>query len=399
MFRVIHRPLALLVAGATIVALLGCSLSANILREQVQPTPTVEAQATPQEPDQPAPVRVVTATPEPLTEQEAYDAAEASTIRVYERVSPAVVHIKSQVTTMDFFGGLYPAEGTGSGFIIDKEGHIVTNNHVVEGAENVEVTLFDKTVTKAEIVGLDPLNDLAVIRIKVDADKLHPVDMSFSEQLKVGQRAIAIGNPYGLDWTLTAGVISALGRSLQISQDRIMYDVIQTDAAINPGNSGGPLLNSHGQLIGVNSAMRQGAQNIGFAIPLSTVRRVVPELIQNGRYRHAWLGLAGYSLFPELSQRLELPVEKGILIAQVVANGPAAQAGLRGANREAVLGNTRLYVGGDILVEIDGVAIDSNEALREFLETRTRVSQQVEVKFYRGDKVMTARATLSEREQ
>jgi putative serine protease PepD len=387
------------VAGATIVALLGCSLSANILREQVQPTPTVEAQPTPQEPDQPAPVRVVTATPEPLTEQEAYDAAEASTIRVYERVSPAVVHIKSQVTTMDFFGGLYPAEGTGSGFIIDKEGHIVTNNHVVEGAENVEVTLFDKTVTKAEIVGLDPLNDLAVIRIKVDADKLHPVDMSFSEQLKVGQRAIAIGNPYGLDWTLTAGVISALGRSLQISQDRIMYDVIQTDAAINPGNSGGPLLNSHGQLIGVNSAMRQGAQNIGFAIPLSTVRRVVPELIQNGRYRHAWLGLAGYSLFPELSQRLELPVEKGILIAQVVANGPAAQAGLRGANREAVLGNTRLYVGGDILVEIDGVAIDSNEALREFLETRTRVSQQVEVKFYRGDKVMTARATLSEREQ
>ena len=254
-------------------------------------------------------------------------------------------------------------------------------------------------MTKAEIVGLDPLNDLAVIRIKVDADKLHPVDMSFSEQLKVGQRAIAIGNPYGLDWTLTAGVISALGRSLQISQDRIMYDVIQTDAAINPGNSGGPLLNSHGQLIGVNSAMRQGAQNIGFAIPLSTVRRVVPELIQNGRYRHAWLGLAGYSLFPELSQRLELPVEKGILIAQVVANGPAAQAGLRGANREAVLGNTRLYVGGDILVEIDGVAIDSNGALREFLETRTRVSQQVEVKFYRGDKVMTARATLSEREQ
>jgi S1-C subfamily serine protease len=178
-----------------------------------------------------------------------------------------------------------------------------------------------------------------------------------------------------------------------------MYDTIQTDAAINPGNSGGPLLNSQGQLIGVNSAVRSGAENIGFAIPLSTLRRVLPELIQNGRYRHPWLGMAGYTLFPELSQQLDLPVEKGILIARVYANTPATEAGLRGASREVVLGNTRLYVGGDILVEIDGVSIDSNEILREFLETRTHVGQQVEIKFYRGDKLMTAQATLTERQQ
>jgi len=396
-----RKRFALLVIAILAASLSGCGLAAGILQNQASTTPTVVilAQSTEQPAELAAPVRVVTATPDPLTEQQIYDAAEVLTIRVYEKVSPSVVHIKSQVTTMDFFGGLYPSEGTGSGFILDKEGNIVTNNHVVEGAENVEVTLFDKTVAKAKIVGLDPFNDLAVIRIEVDADKLQPVDMSFTGQLKVGQRAIAIGNPYGLDWTLTEGVISALGRPLQFSQERIIYDTIQTDAAINPGNSGGPLLNSHGQLIGVTSAMRSGAENIGFAIPLSTLRRVVPELVQNGRYRHPWLGTAGYTLFPELAQQLNLPVEKGIFIARVYGDTPATEAGLRGASREVVLGNTRLYVGGDILVEIDGVPMDSNDILREFLETRTHVGQQVEIKFYRGDKLMAARATLTERQQ
>jgi len=397
----LRKRFVLILIAILAVSLSGCGLAAGILRDQASATPTVVilAQSTEQSAERDAPMRVVTATPAPTTEEQIYDAAEILTIRVYEKVSPSVVHIKSRVTTMDFFGGLYPSEGTGSGFILDKEGHIVTNNHVVEGAENIEVTLFDKTVAKAEIVGLDPFNDLAIIRIEVDADKLQPVDMSFNGQLKVGQRAIAIGNPYGLDWTLTEGVISALGRPLQVSQERIMYDTIQTDAAINPGNSGGPLLNSKGQLIGVNSAVRSGAENIGFAIPLSTLRRVLPELIQNGRYRHPWLGIAGYSLFPELSQRLDLPVDKGILIARVYADTPATEAGLKGASREVVLGNTRLYVGGDILVEIDGVSIDSNDILREFLETRTHVGQQVEIKFYRGDKLMTAQATLTERQQ
>ena len=320
--------------------------------------------------------------------EQLFDAVEALTIRVYEKVSPSVVHVTSRVTTMGFFG-LYPSEGTGSGFIIHEEGLIVTNYHVIEGAEQIEVTLLDQTVAPAEVVGADPFNDLAVIRVEVDRSKLNPVDMSFEGELKVGQRAIAIGNPFGLDWTLTSGVISSLGRPLQLSADRVIYDVVQMDAAINPGNSGGPLLNSRGQLIGVNSAVRAGAENIGFAIPLSTLRRVLPDLIEAGRYLRPWLGITGYSLSPELSRRLNLSVERGVLIAQMYRGSPASQAGLRGATREVVLGNTRILVGGDIIVEIDGHPIDSYAALREFLETRTRVGDTVQVAFYRGDELQT----------
>ena len=339
---------------------------------------------------------------EPLTDEEIealFDAAEALIVRVYEKVSPSVVHITSRVVQMDFFGALQPSEGTGSGFVIDKRGHIVTNNHVIDRAETIEVTLLDHTVAEAVVVGVDPLNDLAVIRVDVHPDKLHPVDMGFEGQLKVGQRAIAIGNPFGLDWTLTAGVISSLGRPLQVSRERTIYNVVQTDAAINPGNSGGPLLNSRGQLVGVNTAIRYGAENIGFAIPLSTVRRVVPELVQNGRYRHPSLGIMGYGLFSELSRQLDLPVDKGILIAWVTSGGGAEHAGLRGGTREVVLWNRRLVVGGDIVVEIDGFPVESNEDLREFLETRARVGQEVEVKFYRGDRLVTTRVILSERQR
>jgi S1-C subfamily serine protease len=397
---------------SAVLALSGCGLAVRALGEAasaLSPSPTatltpiVIAQPTPQAtlpvPTRLAEVRVVTATPDANPDQALLDASEALIIHVYEKASPSVVHITSRVTQMDFFGDLYPSEGTGSGFVLDKQGHIVTNNHVVEGAESVEVTLFDKTIVPAEIVGLDPLNDLAVIQIKVDDAKLHPVDMSFNGELKVGQWAIAIGNPFGLDWTLTQGVVSALGRPLQLSDSREIWDVIQTDAAINPGNSGGPLLNSRGQLIGVNSAMRQGAQNIGFSIPLNTVQRVVPELIQNGRYRHPWLAFNGYSLTPELSRRLNLPVDSGILIARIAQSGSAARAGLRGGSRQVVLGNSQLIIGGDVLVAINGTSIDSNATMRKFLETQTHVGQEVELGFYRGDKLMTARATLDERAQ
>jgi S1-C subfamily serine protease len=334
-----------------------------------------------------------------LSDQQMQDAAEVAIIRVYEKVSPAVVHITSRVVMMDFFGGFTPQEGTGSGFVIDKQGHIVTNNHVVEGAESIEVVLRDKTVVEAKLVGTDPLNDLAVLKINVEADKLVPVDMSFSGQLKVGQTAIAIGNPFGLDWTLTSGVISSLGRPLDVSDSRTIYDVIQTDAAINPGNSGGPLLNSRGQLIGVNTAIRQGAQNIGFAVSLAAVQRIVPVLIAKGRYPHPTLGANGYTLFPELARRLSLPTEKGVLLVQVAQDSAAAQAGLRGATRNVIIANTRVYVGGDILVALDDTPIESSAALREFIQTRTVVGQEVQVKFYRGDKLTTAKAKLTEMRQ
>lgn len=333
-----------------------------------------------------------------LTADQILDVAEALTIQVYELVSPSVVHITSQVINMDFFGGVYPSEGTGSGFVIDKEGHIVTNHHVIERAERIEVTLLDRTVADAVVVGVDPLNDLAVIRVDVDETKLHPVDMSYEGPIRVGQRAIAIGNPFGLDWTLTTGVVSSLGRPLQVSSDETIYDVIQTDAAINPGNSGGPLLNSRGQLIGVNTAIRSDAENIGFAVPIATVKRVVPELIDNGRYRHPWLGVLGYSISPALADALDLPTDEGVLIARIYRGSPAASAGLRGASGEVIVGNYRVLVGGDIITGIDGHSIEDNVALSRVLETHTRVGQVVAVSFLRRGQPMTASVSLTEQQ-
>jgi len=398
-----RRTLGLLAAFAALLILLGCVFSASSTEKGILATamPKSTGPVTPRiaeasVADSTSQLLVVTATPEPVLSRERFNAVEAMNIEIYERVSPSVVHITSRVIMVDFFGGLTPSEGTGSGFVIDKKGDIVTNNHVIERAETIEVTLFDGTVAEADVVGVDPLNDLAVIRIDVGSEKLHPVTMAQGE-LKVGQQALAIGNPFGLDWTLTVGVISSLGRPLRISSERIIYDVIQTDAAINPGNSGGPLLDSKGNLIGVNSAIRQGADNIAFAIPLSTLKRIVPELVENGRYRHPWLGIMGYTLFPELSRRLNLPAEEGILVARVGEDSPAKRAGLHGATRQVELGNARILVGGDIVVEIDGVTIDSNDALYEFLETKTRFGQKVEVSFYRGDKLMSVPVVLGER--
>jgi len=400
MLREHSRLFTLLAMVAVLAALLACSFSTRPTKVRQVATSTPVPTTTPSLMLQAARVADTPTTRPtviPVTDEEMFDVAEALTIQVYEKVSPSVVHITSKVITMDFFGTQYPAEGTGSGFVIDKQGHIVTNNHVVERAETIEVTLLDKTVAKAEVVGADPLNDLAVIRIDVDPSKLFPVDVNYQGEIKVGQHAIAIGNPFGLDWSLTSGVISSLGRPIQVSSDRVIYNVIQTDAAINPGNSGGPLLNSHGQLIGVNTAIRAGADNIGFAIPLSTLRRVVPELIRNGHYPHPWLGVMGYSVFPELARRLSLPADQGVLIARVAEDSPAARGGLHGGSREVVLGNSRLLVGGDIIVGIDDNPIDDNAALREFLETRTQVGQQVKVKFYRGDELGTTDVTLGER--
>ena len=342
----------------------------------------------------PTPTAAPTVAPLNADDARIVAAMEATNEWVYQQVSPSVVHITSQVINLGYFGGAYPTEGTGSGFVYDRQGHIVTNYHVVEGASAIEVTLLDHTVASATVVGVDELNDLAVISVDVPAEKLQPVDTGSTGQVRVGQYALAIGNPYGLDWTFTMGVISSLGRSLQIDSNRMIYDVIQTDAAINPGNSGGPLLNMQGQLIGVNTAIRSGAENISFAIPLETVQRVVPELIANGRYAHPWLGAAGYSLFPELSSRLDLPVDQGLLIAQIYTGSPAAQAGLRAGTRRVRIGNSSLLAGGDILVSLAGYPIDSGDTLQQVLETRTRVGQQVEIQFYRGDQLMTTRVAL-----
>ncbi|MGQ9501842.1 MAG: trypsin-like peptidase domain-containing protein [Anaerolineae bacterium] len=324
------------------------------------------------------------------------EAADRLVSAIYARVSPAVVHITSRVIMLDFFWGPLPREGTGSGFILDTAGHIVTNYHVVENAESIEVILSDETQVPAQLVGIDPPNDLAVLRIAVAPEKLTPVPLGDGATLRVGQRAIAIGNPFGLDRTLTVGVISALGRPLQKDDNTVIYNVIQTDAAINPGNSGGPLLNVRGEVIGVNTAIRQNAEGIGFAVSVDTVRRVVPELIRYGRYAHPWLGILGYSITPELAQALGLPVERGVLVARLYRNSPADRAGVRGAVRQVVVGNQRVFVGGDVLVAINGVAIRDWNSLQEYLEENTRVGQTVTLSVLRDGQPLELSVTLAE---
>jgi len=375
----------LIFAGSLLTLILGGCLINAPQAATLQPTPTPI-------------VVVVTPTPLPAEAFAAADAEEQLIVNIYERVSPAVVHITSQVITLDFFWGPVPREGTGSGFVIDREGHIVTNNHVVEGAERIEVTLADGTVVPAQVVGADPYNDLAVIQIDVPAEVLHPVELGSSANLRVGQRAIAIGNPFGLDRTLTTGVISSLGRIIE-SDGRPLGEMIQTDVAINPGNSGGPLLDSRGRVIGVNTAIRSGAENIGFAVPVDTVKRVVPQLIATGHYEHPWIGILAYAITPRLAQALDLPVDRGLLVAQVYRNSPAQRAGLRGGTSQVRVGNYRVLTGGDIITAINGVPVDSMDSLTVYLESKTQVGDTVELSVIRDGQTMTIQVELEARPQ
>ncbi len=320
-------------------------------------------------------------------------------IGVYKQVSPAVVHIASIALAYDFFFNVVPQAGTGSGFLIDEQGHIVTNNHVVEDARSLEVTLADGTKVPATLVGRDPNNDLAVIKISIPGRTLPSISLGDSGALQIGQLAIAIGNPFGLDRTVTTGVISSLNRSLRAESGREMRGIIQTDAAINPGNSGGPLLNSRGEVIGINTAIFSpsgGSVGIGFAIPVNTAKRLIPQLIAAGRVRHPWLGIAGITLSPELARALDLPVGKGVLVAQVYPRSPAARAGLRGGPRRVRVGNTILAVGGDILTGADNTPVESMDRLVAYLDDEKRVGQVVELTLRRGKETVRLSVTLGE---
>ncbi len=340
----------------------------------------------------------------PGEEQSLVDVGELRTIRVYKEIGPSVVNITTRVLEYSFFYGPIPAEGAGSGFLWDRQGHIVTNYHVIEDAQSIEVSFIADEVLPARVIGADPPNDLAVLQ--VDVDKVPPGLVPLSERLgdsdtlQVGQRAIAIGNPFGrFDRTLTAGVISALGRTIETQEGRRLRKVIQTDAAINRGNSGGPLLDGDGHLIGVNSAIFSPTgtnAGIGFAIPVNTVKRVVPVLIEKGRYPHPWLGAIGYDITPRLAHILELPVERGLLVVRVYPNSPADRAGLRGATRRVIVGNSLIYSGGDIITAIDGHPVRSWEELQDYLEEETRVGETVVLDIVREGKKMKVRVTLDE---
>ena len=298
------------------------------------------------------------------------DPTETENVRIYRQASPGVANIVTRTVEYDFFYNPVPVEGAGSGFLIDTDGHILTNFHVVQGAQTIEVTLGDQTRYKAKLIGADTRNDIALIQIDTKGKKLTPLPLGDSRNLLVGQRALAIGNPFGFSSTLTTGIVSALGRTVQTSDTTFIDEAIQTDASINRGNSGGPLLDSHGQVIGINSAIYSpsgAAAGIGFAIPINTGRRVAEDLIKYGRVRRATLGAEGRALWPELSQALGLNVDSGILIERVEPGGPAAQAGIRGGDRPGRQGLQQLRVGGDVLIAVDGKAVTSQMDLNLML--------------------------------
>ena len=345
-----------------------------------------------------APAGISTAVPPPGLSEE-----ERNNIEIYQRYSPGVVNITTTTIGYDFFLRPVPMEsGTGSGAVIDDQGHIVTNFHVVRGAETLEVTLPDKSKHEARVVGADPNNDIAVIQIKVPRGRLTSVPLGTSKGLQVGQKVLAIGNPYGLERTLTTGVISSLGRSIQAENGRIIEDIIQTDAAINPGNSGGPLLNSQGQMIGINTAIyspsNSGSVGIGFAIPADTVRRITGDLLTTGYVRHAWLGIGStvnLADFPGLANALRLNMERGLMIVDTYQNSPASRAGLRGATDEVRVGRRRLPVGGDVLLEFQGKAINSLQELASEVD-RYKAGDRVTVTVLRGNRKTDVPVALEE---
>ena len=327
------------------------------------------------------------------------DAEEQNNISVYRKNIGSVVNITSRAVTFDFFYGLVPEEGQGSGFIIDKEGHVLTNFHVIADARQIEVTLHNRKKYKATIVGTDRSHDLAVVQIK--ASDLTPMVLGDSHNLQVGQKVYAIGNPFGLSGTLTRGIVSSI-RSVQEPDGMTIDEAIQTDAAINPGNSGGPLLNWHGEVIGINtmiaSSVGQSA-GIGFAIPINAAKAVLNDLVTLGRVRRPALGVRTIPVDPELADQMGLAADYGLLIVQVVPGGAADRAGLRGGNERASLGNIPIMVGGDLIVAIDGQKVEDQQDLAQIMNNH-RAGDTVRLTVYRGKKKMDVSVALGEaREQ
>jgi S1-C subfamily serine protease len=349
---------------------------------------------------------------------------------IYTAVSPSVVNIRvvqqvdpsnagnSEIPGFPFFnvpqGGVPDQQfqsGLGSGFVWDQDGHIVTNNHVVSGADRIEVTFSDGTSVPATLVGTDPDSDLAVLKVEVPADQLQPVKMGDSNAVRVGQLAIAIGNPFGLEGSMTTGIISAVGRSLPADetsfQSYTIPDVIQTDAPINPGNSGGVLIDAQGQVLGVTAAIESPVRanaGIGFAIPSAIVDNVVPALIKDGEYVHSWLGISGTTLTPDLATAMKLEsTQRGALVEEVMPDSPAEKAGLRGSRQQVTLEGQTTNVGGDVITAIDGQQILQMDDLIAYLARSTRVDQKITLTLLRDggqeslDVTLAARPSSQER--
>jgi len=324
---------------------------------------------------------------------------ESINVRIYRLASPAVANILTKATEYDFFMDPVPVEGAGSGFVIDPRGYILTNYHVVEGAQSIEVVLGDQSHYAAKFVGADQRNDVALLKIEPKEKHLVALSLGDSSSLQVGQKVLAIGNPFGFQSTLTTGVVSALGRTVQTSQSTFIDEAIQTDAPINRGNSGGPLINSHGQVIGINSAIYTPSgttAGIGFAIPVNTAKNIATDLITDGRVHRAFLGVETLPIGGWLSEALDLPVKDGLLVERATKGGPAAAAGIQGGNRVAAAGMRRIAIGGDVITAIDNQKVASQLDVNLALNHK-RPGDKITVTVYRGGKKMDIPVKLGER--
>jgi 2-alkenal reductase len=386
----------------TIVLLAGC--------EQVRPLTTPAPTASPTD------TASKPAVPAPAISPPAGQPNEAI-IRVYREAGPTVVNVISTVVTRDFFDQAVPRiAGAGSGFIIDEQGHILTNNHVVQDADRLEVTLPDDSTVPAKLVGRDPRADLAVVKVDVARDKLSVARLGNSSEVQIGEMAIAIGNPFGLERTVTAGIVS--GKRAVVDEpggqqvpgqppvsSGVLINAIQTDASINPGNSGGPLFNARGEVIGINTLIlspgaaggRGGNIGIGFAIPIDFAKKIVPELISKGRYAHPFLGVATQEITETIAREANLPVQQGLLVAQVDAGTPAAQAGLRAGTNPRDARSRRVSLGGDIITAIDGQPLKRPEELLVYLEMQKRVGDTVTITVLRDGRTLQLQGQLAER--
>jgi S1-C subfamily serine protease len=324
---------------------------------------------------------------------------EAINVRVYRQASPAVANILTKATEYDFFQDPVPVAGAGSGFVFDANGYILTNYHVVEGAQSIEVVLGDQSRYPGKFIGADQRNDVAIVKIDPKGKQLAALPLGDSAALQVGQKVLAIGNPFGFQSTLTTGVVSAIGRTVQTSQTTFIDEAIQTDAAINRGNSGGPLINSHGEVIGINSAIYTPSgttAGIGFAIPINSAKRIAHDLMTEGRVHFAFLGVQTLPVGGYLAEALDLPVQEGLLVETASKGGPAAVAGIRGGDRVAQAGMQRIAVGGDVIVAVDGQKVASPMDLNIILN-RKRPGDTVTLTVYRGAKKTDIPVKLGER--
>ena len=405
-----HQAVLTLVSILAVLMLAACGSTEAALEPSPGPTPGNGPAVSPTS---------TLATVEEIGPEAIVAAQEQVMIRIYENLLPSVVHIRisqrldarENPPSIPRIPGLplpdlpnrFFQQGEGSGFVWDEEGRVVTNNHVIEGADRVTVIFADREEIEATVIGTDPDSDLAVLELEQLKDGARPAPLGDSDVLKVGQTAIAIGNPFGQQFTMTSGIISALGRTISNSNSAFSIpEVIQTDAPINPGNSGGPLLDRHGRVIGVNTQIisRSGVNSgIGFSVPINTAKQVIPALITDGHFDYSWLGISGSSLRPEVADRMDLPRNTaGALVIQVSGDSPAQRGGLQGSDSSFTLDGAEFPLGGDIIVAINGTPIKEMDDLIAYLVGETRPEDEVTLEVIRnGEERVTLQVTLGSR--